>query len=48
MCYDTTEQTRFAEVFMPHLVDAFGWRRLAGSRRCRGHCSGASMRAFKA
>ena len=49
MWYDTTEQTRFAEVFMPHLVDAFRlahW--LAGSRAdAEDIVQEASMRAFK-
>jgi RNA polymerase sigma factor (sigma-70 family) len=46
---DTTEQSRFAEVFMPHLVDAFRlahW--LSGSRAdAEDIVQEASMRAFK-
>jgi RNA polymerase sigma factor (sigma-70 family) len=46
---DTTEQTRFAEVFLPHLVDAFRlahW--LAGSRAdAEDIVQEASMRAFR-
>jgi RNA polymerase sigma-70 factor (ECF subfamily) len=49
MWYDTTEQARFAEVFTPHLVDAFRlahW--LAGSRAdAEDIVQEASMRAFK-
>jgi RNA polymerase sigma factor (sigma-70 family) len=46
---DTTEQTRFAEVFLPHLVDAFRlahW--LSGNRAdAEDIVQEASMRAFK-
>ena len=46
---DTTDQTRFAEVFMPHLVDAFRLARwLAGSRAdAEDIVQEASLRAFK-
>ena len=48
MWYDTTEQTRFAAEFMPHLVDAFRlahW--LAGCRAdAEDIVQEASMRAF--
>ena len=47
---DATDQTRFAEVFMPHLVDAFRLARwLAGSRTdAEDIVQEASLRAFKA
>ena len=47
---DTTDQARFAEVFLPHLVDAFRLARwLAGSRiDAEDIVQEASLRAFKA
>ncbi len=47
---DTTEQTRFAEVFLPHLADAFRLARwLSGSRAdAEDIVQEASLRAFKA
>jgi RNA polymerase sigma factor (sigma-70 family) len=47
---DTTDQARFAEVFLPHLVDAFRLARwLAGSRTdAEDIVQEASLRAFKA
>jgi RNA polymerase sigma-70 factor, ECF subfamily len=47
---DSSDQTRFAEVFLPHLVDAFRLARwLAGSRAdAEDIVQEASMRAFKA
>jgi RNA polymerase sigma-70 factor (ECF subfamily) len=47
---DATDQTRFAEVFLPHLVDAFRLARwLAGSRTdAEDIVQEASLRAFKA
>ena len=46
---DTTEQSRFAEVFLPHLVDAYRRARwLSGSRAdAEDIVQEASMRAFK-
>jgi RNA polymerase sigma factor (sigma-70 family) len=46
---DTTDQDRFAEVFLPHLVDAFRLARwLAGSRvDAEDIVQEASLRAFK-
>ena len=46
---DTSDQTRFTEVFLPHLVDAFRLARwLAGSRAdAEDIVQEASMRAFK-
>jgi RNA polymerase sigma-70 factor (ECF subfamily) len=47
---DTSDQDRFAEVFLPHLVDAFRLARwLAGSRiDAEDIVQEASLRAFKA
>lgn len=47
---DTSAQARFAEVFLPHLVDAFRLARwLAGSRiDAEDIVQEASLRAFKA
>jgi RNA polymerase sigma-70 factor (ECF subfamily) len=47
---DTTDQARFAEVFLPHLADAFRLARwLAGSRAdAEDIVQEASLRAFKA
>jgi RNA polymerase sigma-70 factor (ECF subfamily) len=47
--HDATDQQRFAEVFLPHLVDAFRLARwLAGSRAdAEDIVQEASMRAFK-
>jgi RNA polymerase sigma factor (sigma-70 family) len=46
---DTSDQARFAEVFLPHLVDAFRLARwIAGSRAdAEDIVQEASMRAFK-
>jgi RNA polymerase sigma factor (sigma-70 family) len=46
---DTTDQARFGEVFLPHLVDAFRLARwIAGSRAdAEDIVQEASMRAFK-
>ena len=46
---DTSDQARFAEVFLPHLVDAFRLARwIAGSRAdAEDVVQEASMRAFK-
>src|SRR5215831_14110199 len=47
--HDQTDQTRFTEVFLPHLVDAFRLARwLAGSRAdAEDIVQEASLRAFK-
>ena len=46
---DTSDQARFTEVFLPHLVDAFRLARwIAGSRAdAEDIVQEASMRAFK-
>ena len=46
---DRTDQTRFAEVFLPHLIDGFRLARwLAGNRAdAEDIVQEASMRAFK-
>jgi len=46
---DQTDQTRFAEVFLPHLVDAFRLARWIAGRRADAEdiVQEASLRAFK-